>query len=278
VRVDDQPQLRLTADELRRSVIENLFDLFRATSRLPGGELEEGSGLSRHHAFPTNPMFKGVWKITAAAGELDDALDESLAWLEQRAAPFAFFTLGVDGEADDLRARLEARGLAPWELDAPGMAAELKALDWDAAERVPREVEIRTVRSDDELEDFGRTFVAAFEIPDWAGEAWVDATRAVGIDDAAWRIYVGYLGGEPVATNILFVGAGVAAVFGVGTVAPARGRGIGAAITLAGYRDALELGYRYGVLFSTELGLSVYRRLGFVETGSTVTRYFWSAD
>ena len=36
-----------------------------------------------------------------------------------------------------------------------------------------------------------------------------------------------------------------------------------------------ELGYRYGVLFSTEMGLPVYRRLGLAETGTAITRFLW---
>lgn len=48
---------------LAHAVDENLYDLFRAMAQgLSGGELDEGEALSRHHSFPTNPMFKGVWR------------------------------------------------------------------------------------------------------------------------------------------------------------------------------------------------------------------------
>lgn len=155
------------------------------------------------------------------------------------------------------------------------MAAELEALDWDALGRVPKAFSIERVRDEAALEAWGRTFVAAFEVPEWAAVAWIDATRTLGIDTAPWMLYVGRLDGKPVATNILVPGAGVAGVLGVGTVAAARRRGIGAAITLAAYEDARELGYRYGVLFSTAMGLPVYRRLGLAETGTAITRFLW---
>lgn len=86
----------------------------------------------------------------------------------------------------------------------------------------------------------------------------------------------GRLHGKPVATNILFCGAGVASVFGVGTLAEARGQGIGAAITLRPYVNARERGYHVGVLFATEAGVPVYRRLSFRE-GGTISRYLWRA-
>jgi hypothetical protein len=44
---------------------------------------------------------------------------------------------------------------------------------------------------------------------------------------------------------------------------------------LLGYRDALEQGYHYGVLFATEDGLPVYRRIGFKDTGARISRYLW---
>ena len=125
---------------------------------------------------------------------------------------------------------------------------------------------------------FGETFVEAFEVPDWAGQAWIDANRALGVSEAPWTMYLGWLGDRPVATNIVFCGAGVASVFGIGAKAEVRGRGIGAAITLGGLADARAAGYRYGVLFATEPGAPVYRRIGFRDTGATVSRWLWVAD
>jgi hypothetical protein len=45
--------------ELAAAVHENLYALFRSMQLLPGGELEESTSLSLHHAFPPNPMFRG---------------------------------------------------------------------------------------------------------------------------------------------------------------------------------------------------------------------------
>jgi GNAT superfamily N-acetyltransferase len=166
-------------------------------------------------------------------------------------------------------------GLEAWEQGAPGQAAELDALDWDALDRVPEGFVVEAVHDDDGVRTFGATFVEAFGMPDWAGSAWVDATRAVGVDEAPWRQYVGRLDGRPVATNMLFCGAGVATVFGVGTVPELRGRGLGAAITLAPLLEARERGYRYAVLFATDLGAPVYRRIGFRDVDVGISRWLW---
>jgi ribosomal protein S18 acetylase RimI-like enzyme len=57
----------------------------------------------------------------------------------------------------------------------------------------------------------------------------------------------------------------------------AQGKGIGAAISLKPLLDARAEGYRYAVLFSTEMGFGVYERIGFRDTGVRVNRYLWRA-
>jgi ribosomal protein S18 acetylase RimI-like enzyme len=74
---------------------------------------------------------------------------------------------------------------------------------------------------------------------------------------------------------MLFNGAGVASVYAVATLPAARGQGIGGAITLMPLLEAREMGYRYGVLFSSEMGVSVYERIGFRLTDARVNRYLW---
>ena len=264
--------------ELRFAFAANLFELFRAMAHLPGGLVEESQVAARHLAFPFNPMFKGVWRARLDPTNVDAAIDEAAAWFASHDAPFAFWWVDPRSTPQDLGARLVAKGWQPWELDAPGMAADLDALTYDVLERVPPGYRQRRVSDAAGLDDFRDAFVKGFEVPGWAGQAWVDATLAFGIEDSPWQCYVGYLDDEPVASNMLFSAAGVASVFGVATAPHARGRGIGAAITLIAYQDARERGYRYGVLFGTESGAPVYRRIGFHDVDATMSRYLWRPE
>jgi GNAT superfamily N-acetyltransferase len=62
----------------------------------------------------------------------------------------------------------------------------------------------------------------------------------------------------------------------VATVPAARGLGIGAAITLQPLLEARDQdGYKYAVLFSTEMGVPVYQRIGFRLTDVRINRYLW---
>jgi hypothetical protein len=279
---------RATMAELGRAVEENLFALFRAMTTLPGGELT-GGDVGRHFTFPTNPMFKGAWRTRFLDAEAERRIDETIAWFRERKAPYFFWWTGPDTTPSDLGKRLEARGLLSMEAQsrelahgivqtaagAPCMATDLTEVDDSLVTKTPADFVIEEIADDDSLEAFKRVFVATYEIPEWAGQAWVDATRTIGIGRTPWRMFLGRLGGEPVATNMLFIGGGVASVYAVATVATARNKGIGAAITLKPLLIARGLGYRYAVLFATEAGRSVYRRLGFRDCGVTINRYFW---
>ncbi len=274
----DVPRLDLSERELALTVEQSLYDLFRAMCQLPGAELEELGSCSRHHAFPSNPMFKGIWAPTHDDEAIDAAVAESLDWHRARGAPYVFCWAGLDADEPALDARLARHGFVPTDLGAPGQVAELDDLDWSALERAPSGFVVERIGDEAGVDDWSRTFVEAFEIPEWAGRAWFDATMSFGPEDAPWDLYVGRLDGRPVATTMMFYGAGVATAFAIGTIGEARGKGIGAAITLSGFADARPRGYRFGVLFATELGAPVYRRIGFRDTGGTVSRWLWIDD
>ena len=189
--------------DLSNAVQENLYELFKARAHdLPGADLIEGDELSRHHSFPTNPMFKGVWRTRLSPDQVDEAIDETIAWFAARSAPFFFWWTGANTTPADLGERLQARGLldmaeqqtalAPGikqtELGAPCMAADLYRMDETALTTAPAGFRIKEVATEAALLDFKRVFLESYEIPDWAGQAWVDATQAIGIGKTSWRM------------------------------------------------------------------------------------------
>lgn len=285
------PLLQADDGELARAVEENLHDLFRAMCALSGAELVERPDLCCHHAPPTNPMFKGVWGTRLGADAVEAAIDERIAWFRERGAPFFFWWTGPSTEPADLGERLAARGLIGMEEQArelapglkaaasgsPAMAADLRAMNEEALRLVPAGFAIEEVRDEVALEEFKRVFVESYEIPEFAAQAWVNATLTLGLGRTPWRLYVGRLDGEAVATTMLFNGGGVASVYAVATVPAARGRGIGGAITLAPLLEARDEGYRHAVLFSSAMGVHAYERIGFRLLDGWIDRYLWRA-
>jgi GNAT superfamily N-acetyltransferase len=284
---------KATDEQLGLAVFENLYDLFRAMAKsLPDSQLVESEKLSRHLTFPTNPMFKGVWGTRLSAHESDATIDETIAWFKERNAPYFFWWTGGNTSPSDLEERLAkrgmismaeqtqqlAKGILSTEQGSPCMVADLGKMNETVLTQMPRDFVIKEIANESELYDFKKVFVESYEIPEWAGQAWVDGTLRIGIGKTPWRMFVGYLNEVPVATNMLFNGGGVASVYAVATDPTARGKGIGAAITLKPLLEARDNdGYKYSVLFSTEMGIKVYERIGFRLTNTRINRFLWRA-
>ena len=265
----------LAAPELARLTEENLYEFLAALGRGGGSEIERAAELTRYSdSAIVSPMFNGVIRTSLPPERADAVIAETLGYFAARERPLAFWWVGPSSQPADLGARLLARGLIAFDVDAPSMAADLHALP--AAVPAPGGFTIERVRDEAGARAWAETFNAVYDTPAWAGQAWAEALARQGAERAPFRLYLGRLQGRPVATSMLACAAGVAGVLGVGTLPEARGQGVGAAITLWPYLDARDDGYHVGVLFATELGRPVYRRLGFREVGA-ISRYLWRA-
>jgi len=283
--------LENASDRLLGWAVEaNLFALFRAMSTLSGSQIEETTKLSRHLTSPTNPMYKGVWGTNLAPDEIESSIHETIDWFKSRNAPFFFWWTGPGTEPGDIGEHLTAHGLIDMEgqtkemanyiistaSGAPGMVANLHKMNESVLEKVPLGFEINDVQDEKDLQDFKQVLIDGYDIPAPMADGWVQAAHEFGIGKTPWRMLLGRLNGEPVGTNVIFNGAGVVGVYGIAVVPSARGKGIGAAITLKPLLEARDKdGYKYTVLFSTEMGAPVYERIGFRLTDVRINRYLW---
>jgi len=134
---------------------------------------------------------------------------------------------------------------------------------------------IEEVLTEGALAEFKHVLISGYEMPPQMADGWVQAAHAFGIGRTPWKMYLGRLDGEPVATNMVLNGGGVAGVYGVAVTPGARGKGIGGAITLAPLLESRAAGYRYAVLFSSDMGIRAYERIGFHDCGVRINRYLW---
>jgi hypothetical protein len=213
-----------------------------------------------------------VVRAGVPADEADGLVRESVAELRARGVPGTWH-VGPSMRPADIGEHLLGHGFAAGGEEV-GMAVDLDALP--GAVPAPAELAILRVRDERALvawvETLGRGFGEGEREARWVG----DTFARIGLgDDVPWRHHLGVLAGRPVATASLFLGAGAAGVYFVFTVAEARRRGIGAAMTLAPLLEARALGRRTGVLQSSAMGEPVYRRLGFREE-CRIAIYEWA--
>jgi ribosomal protein S18 acetylase RimI-like enzyme len=88
-----------------------------------------------------------------------------------------------------------------------------------------------------------------------------------GVDDDGFQVLVAELDGESVATGIALDRYGDCGIYNVGTLAHARRRGLGTAVTARLAHDAAARGCRTASLQSTPMAEGVYAAVGFRDLG-----------
>ena len=161
---------------------------------------------------------------------------------------------------DDLATRLERQGLVrggTW----PGFALPIRDLVDPPA--VPG-LEIRRVGGETDLASYIGIMAQTLSPSETFTEFLRDCCRAIGYaEDAPEEHVIGLLDGVPVASASVMVAGGAAGIYNVATLEPARGRGIGAAMTAAVVRRGAARGLSLATLQASDMGRPIYERLGF---------------
>ncbi len=249
----------LSTPVLVHAVKANLLDFFHYLRQAAQTTFTADEKFARWHTHLPHPWFNGVSVAQPPAPEDEAYITDTIAYFGScGVSPFTWWIapavpFGLWEEV------LHRHGFHV-DHDTPGMALDLEQLPTDRP--APPTLKIIPVDNLDQLKTWTQTFIAGYELP----QTWVvdfyDLMAGLGFD-LPMRNYLGYLDGEPVATSNLFLAAGVAGVQCVATVPHARGHGLGATLTCAPLIEARALGYRVGVLQSSEMGYPIYQRLGF---------------
>lgn len=166
----------------------------------------------------------------------------------------------------DLGGRLAAAGLAPEDEEAV-LVAELDELP--AEPPLPAGVELRLVRDAGDVADFLAVNEQVFGgRHDAVGRALL---RALGQDPPGTVGVVARAAGRPVAAARLELGPGsdFASIWGGGTIAGWRGRGLYRGTVALRGRIARKRGYRYLQVDALPTSAPILERLGFVRLAST---------
>lgn len=255
----------ISSDKLLAAMDANLAAFWSAYGRAKGRVWHETPEIAWFYTGIQEPLFNGVLSARLKPEDVEVTIDSIQAKIDEQQAP-AFWWIGPLSKPSNLGILLEQQGLQPVG-DAPGMAIDLALLGEEP----------------DPITDFTIQKVSNPEmLALWiqlvnAGSGFSESITAEVAENAAampvplhtiQHLYVGYLDGVPVTTSALLLDSGVAGIYGVATLPEARRRGIGRYMTVAPLLEAKQLGYQVGILQSTEMGHSLYQKIGFVDVCS----------
>jgi ribosomal protein S18 acetylase RimI-like enzyme len=252
-------QTDTSAEALVTAIRANMGDLFRLMSRAATEEHLENEKFTRWYTPIPHPWFNGVLSTKPYEASDNTFIEATIQYFRDKGVLTFTWWMDPPLQSPDWKTALSKHGFS-FSDDTPGMAVDLHTLN--TSQPPVDGLEIRIVTDEESLRTFTNIFTRGYGLPAaWEASIFTQWQK-FGFDFPIHN-YLGYLNGKPVSTACLVYGGGVAGIYNVATLPEARGKGIGAAITLKPLQDARELGYRIGTLQSSDMGFNVYKKLGF---------------
>lgn len=197
------------------------------------------------------PYFNRVFVFDRPASGV---LNRAVEWMHTQPDPFLVTV--VDSALDSTDRLSDRWDLEPTGNPEPGMV--LSSLD-SIIDHSPS-VDIRAVSDPEEIDEIAELTVQNTDMA-------VDIARLIVprsmVAADAFVPMIARVDGQPVGRGLLFFEDGVAGVYNVGVIEDYRRQGIGEAITWEILRAGREVGADIGVLQASEMGYSLYDRMGF---------------
>jgi GNAT superfamily N-acetyltransferase len=197
------------------------------------------------------PFFNRVFVFTSPAR---DDLAAAVEWMVARGDPFLVTV--ADTALPATKPLASDFGLESTGDTQPGMV--LPSLD-----EIPNSddrVDIESVTDTAGLATFAEISAATFEMPlGIASEAMPEST----LSEETLEPLLARVDGVPVGCGLLARSDDIAGVYTIGVLEEYRRRGIGEALTWGVLRAGREAGCEVGILQSSQLGYSVYEKMGF---------------
>ena len=253
---------------LARALEENWYGVVAQWAFKPPRMVYEDRFLKRVFTGYPSTVYNRIFLAQLTPENMEKKINENIEYFKSRKTPFSWW-VGPTSKPTDLGLHLEVQGLShesKEHKDRTCMTVELDSLN--KALPKPVGLEIEFVEDRPALNKWVSTLVHGFGGEDINNriKLWKDAESSLGFDPGLQRFrYLGYLDGKPVSTSLMYLGAGVAGIYCVATLPEARRKGIGTEMTLHPLKMAYDMGYKVGVLGTSDIGYGVYNRIGFKE-------------
>ncbi|MFX0020099.1 MAG: GNAT family N-acetyltransferase [Promethearchaeota archaeon] len=262
--------------EIEYAIEFNLYEFFRSMvhSDLKDNLYEESEGFSRFSTGVSFFFFNGVIDNHISSENVTKTIKENITFFEKRQVPF-LWVLGPSSTPKNMGELLIKNGFIVDKLQ--GMAYNLKMMNTER--ELLNKVKIVKVESMDNLKVWNNIILTGFDFPEEVRpNFFFEAFLFILLNNrASASAFLAYYDGNPVASSLVLYKAGVAGIHMVTTLEEARRKGIGTAITLGSLSEAKKLGYEIAILHSTEMGLNMYKWMGFKEY-CPIELFIWQLD
>jgi len=249
----------LSESALITAIRANMLDFFRYLVRKNPGDCIEDKNFIRWHTRIPFPWYNGIAFSTPLDAKNEETIAASIEYFNNKKVNHFTCWFAPELNAKDWEPVLKKYGFI-FSNDVPGMAIDLAQLD--TSRQTLRRLETHIVEDEAALRSWTNIFIPAYGLPASWESPLFEMMLTFGFD-LPTRNYLAYLDGKPVATSSMVIGGGVAGIYNVATLPEARSQGIGAILTAAPLAEAKQMGYRAGILQSSDMGFKVYQKLGF---------------
>lgn len=249
-----------TPAQLQQAAAENHLHWMRQLALVAGGEIRQEDGAT----WIYSPASEGEVIIAfprLTERNASERLEAIMAYCRQRSLQqVACWSLDPT-QPPDLGARLAARGFE-WGWRPHWMWLDFQKMLTDHAK--PHRLQVGLVE-DEEIWDAG-----VDDLPYYSYDYATHLQALARLHPRRVWHFAAWLDGKPVGHSALHLTTGrlgVAGIFNCGVVPIARNRGIGKAVTLAACQFAQAMGCPGALLNATDIGVPMYRSLGFESVG-----------
>ncbi|MBN1876628.1 MAG: GNAT family N-acetyltransferase [Anaerolineae bacterium] len=248
----------LSTPALTRVIDDNLIEKSVSFAQFFNGKISGPNPLW----FITGPAMltnNGIARANFSPAAIDEGIHRALMPFEMQNLSLSWW-VGPTSTPQNLGYHLQRYGFTH-NRDMIGMAVDLLKLEFP--ENTNPAFVLEYVIDRDTLKEWYNLVLQCFPISYSA--SYLDALADISLrPDANWLHYVGRIHGNIVAVSSLFIGAGVAGLYNLGTHPKWRCQGLGALTTVKTFHQARDRGYRVGTLQTTyPNALRMYHTMGF---------------
>jgi GNAT superfamily N-acetyltransferase len=249
-------------DAIIAAIDQNLTAFRILFAKLPKAQLFEREYITYLNTTVPFAKLNGVL-ITKLNREIaDETIKEIKEFFHSKKIPMSWW-VGCRTEPPDLDNYLKKHGFTLVD-SSPAMACKLT--DNLNPQNSDLDLDFKLVTNQKDLYVFLDLLKESYQLPKLMEDAVLTLFSIMPLqENTCCMNYIGYDRGKPVACSTLFLNAGVAGIYHIGTPPDLQGKGYGTAITRYTMGVARDLGFRVAILRASQQGLSIYKKLGFTE-------------